>query len=80
MNILSTLLAKTATGAIIEIIIIVLVACAIVFIITYNYYRSVYMKKIGVLEEEKKALERQVTTRDREISELTDKITEMEKK
>jgi ferritin-like protein len=80
MNLLTTILAKTTTGAVIEIIIMLLVAGIIAFLTAYFYYRSVYLKRIGILEEEKKALERQVISREREIAELTDKITELEKK
>ena len=80
MNIIATLLAKTTTGAVIEIIIILLVAGAIAFISAYYLYRAVYLKKIGILEEEKAKLEREVTARDREISELKDRIAELEKK
>jgi uncharacterized MAPEG superfamily protein len=80
MNLLATILAKTTTGAAIEIIIILLVAGAIAFITAYYYYRTVYLKRIGILEEEKAKLEREVTARDREMAELKARIAELEKK
>jgi Tfp pilus assembly protein PilE len=80
MNILATILAKTTTGAVIEIIIILLVAGAIAFITAYFIYRSVYLKKIGILEEEKSALSRQNTTLEREVADLKNRISELEKK
>jgi cell division protein FtsB len=80
MNLLTTILAKTTTGAIIEIIIILLVAGAIAFITAHYYYRTVYLKKIGVLEEEREKLSRQNTALEREVADLKNRIDELEKK
>ena len=52
MNILTTILAQTTTGAIIEIIVLLLVAGAIAYLTAYFYYKAVYMKKINTLEKE----------------------------
>ncbi|MEX0982808.1 MAG: hypothetical protein WD577_05305 [Bacteroidales bacterium] len=80
MNLLTTILAKTTTGAVIEIIIILLVAGAIAFITAYYYYRTVYLKKIGVLEDEKAELSRQNTAHEKEVADLKSRIDELEKK
>lgn len=80
MNILATILAKTTTGAVIEIVIILLVTGAIAFLTAYFYYKAVYTKMINALSKENTALEREVTERKREVSELKNKIVELEKK
>lgn len=80
MNILTTILAKTTTGATIEIIIILLVAGAIAFLTAYLYYKAVYTKKIKVLEDEKSSLETKVRSLEREVEELNDKIKKEAKK
>jgi len=70
MNILTSILAKTTTGAAIEIIIIILVAGLIAFLTAYFYYKSVYTKKIKILEDEKSGLENRIRSLERELDEL----------
>jgi beta-lactamase regulating signal transducer with metallopeptidase domain len=74
MNNLSNILAKTTTGATIEIIILLLVAGAIAFLIAYFYYKTVYTKKINILESEKAELENNVRLLKRDVDELNDTI------
>ena len=80
MTILTSIIAKTTVGAIIEIIILLLIAGTIAYLTAYAYYKSVYTKKINLLEEEKAALERRISVYQAEIDDLSKKIQEMEKK
>jgi Tfp pilus assembly protein PilO len=80
MNSLYIILAKTTAGAIAEIIILLLIAGAIAYLTAYFYHKAVYMKKINALEEEKSALQRKVGDQERTISELNNKVAELEKK
>jgi cell division protein FtsB len=80
MNIILSLLATTKSGAVIEIIILLLVAGLIAFLTSYFYYKSVYIKKINALEEEKKTLEKQNSNLGAEITDLKSRIAELEKK
>lgn len=53
MTTLISILAQTKTGAIIEIIVLLLIAGCIAYLTAYYYYKSIYLKKIKSLEEEK---------------------------
>ncbi len=80
MNILNIILAKTTTGAAIEIVILLLVAGLIGYLSAHFYNKSVYTKKIKVLEDEKSGLERRITGLERDIEELKKKAEEARKK
>jgi hypothetical protein len=79
MKILMSLLATTKSGAVIEIIAILLIAGTIAYLTSYFYYKALYMKKITALEAEKKALEMENADHTSEIASLKTKITELEK-
>ena len=53
----NTILAQTMAGAVIEIIVLLLVAGIIGYFTSYFYYRSIYRKKIYKLESDLKDLQ-----------------------
>ncbi len=79
MNILMSLLATTRTGAVIEVIAMLLIAGAIAYLTAYFYYKDVYLKKINALEAGKKLLENEKAEQASEITSLKAKIAELEK-
>jgi len=79
MEILFTILAKTTTQAVIEIIVMILVAGIIGYFTSYFYHRAVYSKRIEKLEAEKEGLERKVDGLQAANDELNKKISELEK-
>ena len=79
MNLITTLLAKSSTAATIEFLVFMVVAAIIAFFAAYFYYRSVYTKKISVLEAEKEGLERKAAGLQAANDELNKKIEELEK-
>jgi uncharacterized protein YlxW (UPF0749 family) len=76
---LISLVAQTKTGAIVEIIILLLIAGLIAYLTAYYYYKPIYLKKIALLEDEKDSLNKKVNSLDAEISQLENKIIKMEK-
>ena len=75
MDTLVIFLAQTKTAATIEIILLLLVAGIIGFVTAWLYYRSVYTKKIKVLESEKAELNKKVDGLNVENSELRKKLS-----
>jgi len=80
MTTIVSILAQTKTGAIIEIIILLLVAGIIAFLTAYFYYKPIYLKKIHELEQKNEGLQNEVSSLRSEITGLEDKIAKMEKK
>jgi predicted flap endonuclease-1-like 5' DNA nuclease len=75
METLVIFLAQTKTAAIIEIILLLLVAGIIGYITAWLYYRSVYTKKINLLESEKADLNKKIDTLNTESNELRKKLS-----
>ena len=80
MTLLTSILAKSTSGAVIEMIILLLVAGLIAYLTAYFYYRAVYTKQINALNEEKQALERRISVMETELKELKEKLAALEKK
>jgi peptidoglycan hydrolase CwlO-like protein len=78
MDTLVILLAQTKTTAIIEIILLLLVAGVIGYITAWLYYRSVYTKKINKLETEKEELNKQIARLNNENSDLKKTLNKKE--
>jgi len=78
METLVIFLAQTKTAAIIEIILLLVAAGIIGFVIAWLYYRSVYTKKINVLESEKDKLNRQIDKLNEDNSNLKKTLREKE--
>lgn len=76
---LISLVAQTKTGAIAEMLVLLLIAGLIAFLTSYYYFKPIYLKKIKLLEDEKNSLKKKVSDMDAEISQLETKITKMEK-
>jgi peptidoglycan hydrolase CwlO-like protein len=76
MNTLMIFLAQTKTAAIFEILLLLLVAAIIGYIIAWQYYKSVYTKKIDILESEKKQLNNQIVRLNEDNSALKKSIHE----
>lgn len=68
------ILQQSTTGAIFEILLLLIVAGVIGYLTAYFYYKSVYTKKINILEEEKAGLLNQVNSLRSENSKLEDTI------
>lgn len=79
MNTFPTILAKTTTGGTIEIIVLLLVAGIIAWFTAYFYYRSVYMKRINLLETENEGLMRKADGLQAANNELNDRVSQLEK-
>jgi hypothetical protein len=62
MNTLIVILQQTNTGAVIEILLLLIVAGLIGYLTAYFYYKSVYTKKINILEGEKSELKKHIDT------------------
>lgn len=87
MTLLISILAKTQTGAILEIVLMLLIAGIIAFITSYLFYKPIYQKKINALEDEKKelnqhinSLKSEITLIEEELSGLKKELEEKEKK
>jgi len=78
METLVIFLAQTKTAAIIEIILLLVAAGIIGFVSAWLYYRSVYTKKINVLESEKDKLNRQIDKLNEDNSNLKKTLREKE--
>jgi uncharacterized membrane protein (DUF106 family) len=78
MNTLMIFLAQTKTAATIEILLLLLVAAIIGYIIAWLYYRSVYTKKIKILESEKEQLNNQIIRLNEDNSKLKKSLREKE--
>ena len=79
MTPLLIILAQTQTGAMIEILILLLIAGAIAYFTAYYYYKPIYTRKITALENEKLDLEKLNIGLRSEIEKLDDKLKEKEK-
>jgi len=75
MDTLVIFLAQAKTAAIIEIILLLLVAGIIGYITAWLYYRSVYTKKINLLESEKAELNKKNDSLNVENNELKKKLS-----
>ena len=78
MNTLTLLLAQTKSAAIIEIILLLLVAVIIGYITSWLYYKSVYTKKIEIIESEMEGLKKQIADLEEDKLSLEKRISEME--
>jgi len=76
MNTLLIILQQTRTGAILEIVVLLVVAALIGYITAYFYYKSIYTKIINTLEEEKSVLNKQIDTLRSEKAKLESTIKE----
>jgi hypothetical protein len=79
MNAQFILLTQSVTGAVIEIILLLLGAAAIGFITAWFYQKSVYTPIITRLEEEKAALNHKIEGLNRDIDGLRNNISGLEK-
>ena len=75
---LTSILAQTRTGAIIEIIIMLLIAGIIAFLTAYLYYKPIYTKKIQILETSRLELEKSNHVLRTEVSGLEKVIQQKE--
>lgn len=78
METLVIFLAQLKTAAIIEIILLLLVAAIIGFVTAWLYYRSICRKKIDVLESEKEQLNKQIVKLNEDNSNLKKSLREKE--
>lgn len=76
----NTILAQTLAGTIIEIIVLLLVAGLIGYFTSYFYYRSIYRKKISMLEDDLKNLQIKNDGLQNQIYKLEKELAEKEKK
>jgi len=76
MNTLMIFLAQTKTAAIIEILLLLLVAAIIGYVIAWLYYKSIYTKKIKILESEKEKLNSQIVKLNDDNSKLKKSLRE----
>ncbi len=70
MNTLTILLAQTKSGATIEIILMLLGAAIIAYLTSWLYYKSIYEKRIKVIESEKHELNNRIVNLDSEVFNL----------
>jgi predicted flap endonuclease-1-like 5' DNA nuclease len=76
MNTLIILLALTKTGATLEILSLLLVAAIIGYVTAWLYYKSVYSKRIEVIESEKNELNNHIVNLNAENSKLNKSLRE----
>ena len=74
MNTLFIILQQTQTGAILEIILLLIIAGVIGYLTAFFYYKSVYTKKINILNDEKAELNKQIHALNAEKEGLEEKI------
>jgi septal ring factor EnvC (AmiA/AmiB activator) len=74
MKTLIILIQQSSFTAVLEILMLLLVAAIIGYITSYLYYKAVYTKKINILEVEKNELKKQIETSKREIEKLEQTI------
>jgi len=79
MNALIILLAQTKSEATIEIILLLAGAAIITYLTAWLYYKSVYEKKIKLIESEKRELNNRIVNLDSEIFDLKKNQSEKEK-
>jgi len=78
MNTLIVILQQTRTGAILEILLLLIISGVIGYLTSYFYYKSVYTKKINILEGEKAELKKQTDRLSSEKGKLEGIIKEKE--
>lgn len=78
MTTLIILFAQTKSGAIIEILLLLLVAAIIGYITSWLYYKSIYKKRIEILEFERHEFNNRIVNLNDEISKLNKSISEKE--
>ena len=78
MNTLFILAIQTKGVAIIVILALLLVAAAIAYLIAWFYSKSIYVKKIQIIESEKEELKGQIVNLNEEISLLQKNLGEKE--
>ena len=78
MNTLFILAIQTKGVAIILIMALLLGAAIIAYLTAWLYYKSIYVKKIKVIESEKEELNRQIVSLNEEISNLKKSLGEKE--
>ena len=79
MNTVFIVLQQTQTGAVVEIILLLLVAGTIAYLTSYLYYRSVYTAKIRLLEEEISRLAEKAESLEQQKVRLEQLLSEKEK-
>ena len=79
MNTMITILAQTKSGSIIEIIVLLIIAGCIAYLTSFFYYKSIYTKKIKILESEKEQLNNRIDRLNNDIMDLEKKLKEKEK-
>ncbi|HUX97890.1 MAG TPA: hypothetical protein VMV47_19315 [Bacteroidales bacterium] len=78
MNTLLILLAQTKSGATIEILSLLLVAAIIGYVTAWLYYRSIYEKRIKVIESDRHELNNRIVNLDADIFNLKKSLDEKE--
>ncbi len=78
METLTILIAQTKGAAIIEIILLLLVAVVVGYITAWRYFRSVYLKRIEVIESGIDELKKQIVDLEAEKSNLGKRLSELE--
>ena len=76
MNTHMIILQQNNTGAIFEIVLLLVIAGLIGYLTAYFYYKSVYTKKINILEGEKTELKNHIETLFSEKAKLEHSIKE----
>jgi septal ring factor EnvC (AmiA/AmiB activator) len=76
MNTLIVILQQSCTGAILEILLLLVVAGLIGYLTAYFYYKSVYTKKINFLKGEISELKKHIETLFSEKAKLEETIKE----
>ena len=79
MNTLTILLAQTKSAATIEIILMLLGSAIIAYLTSWLYYKSIYEKRIKVIESEKHELNNRIVNLDAEIFNLKKSLGEKDK-
>jgi predicted flap endonuclease-1-like 5' DNA nuclease len=79
MNTLTILLAQTKSEATIEIILMLLGSAIIAYLTSWLYYKSIYEKRIKVIESEKHELNNRIVNLDAEIFNLKKSLGERDK-
>jgi peptidoglycan hydrolase CwlO-like protein len=77
MKLLFIMLSQSVTGAVIEIILLLLVAVLIGFLTAFYYQKSVYTPIVKGLEAEKEDLNKRIVGLNNDINKLNGKIEEL---